>query len=109
MSLGTFSAFAQVGNPGAIVRAAACATAALLFFSFLAIASRGAIGRGDVALSWPIGAILGWLSWVSAYMGVICSFAIAAVVARCGRENGRDRIAFGPYLIAGVTIMILVR
>ena len=82
-------------------------------FYLLALASPGALGLGDVKLVGVLGLLLGWLSWAAVATGVFLGFAVAAVAAlglvltrRAGRK---DTIPFGPYLLLGALLALLLQ
>ncbi|GAA3440479.1 prepilin peptidase [Kutzneria kofuensis] len=83
----------------------------LVFFTVLATAQPASMGFGDVKLAGLIGLALGYLSWtallVGAFAGVLLG-GIAAVVL-IARGRGRDAtFPFGPFLIAGALLGMLV-
>jgi leader peptidase (prepilin peptidase)/N-methyltransferase len=87
----------------------ACAAAALVGAMYAATFGRG-IGLGDVKLSACIGAALGaadaLASLGTAFVlgGVYASFMLAT-----GRAHRGDSVRFGPYIAAGMALVILHR
>lgn len=79
-----------------------------LFFALQFLLSKGKwIGGGDIRLGILIGAVLGWekalIALVTAYViGAI--FSIILLIK--GKANRKTAIAFGPFLIIGVTTAI---
>ena len=75
--------------------------------------SRGrGMGLGDVKLAPSLGALLGWIGLGSAVVGLLAAFIVGALIGitlmlvhRAGR---RSRIAFGPFLLLGTLIGVLV-
>ena len=69
------------------------------------------MGLGDVKLAPVLGAALGWLGVGIAIFGLVLAFAIGAVVgviALASRRSGwHQRIAFGPFLLAGALVAVL--
>ncbi len=74
---------------------------------FLVTKTKG-MGFGDVKLAFTIGFLLGFLNGFAAlYIG----FIIGAVVGLClillGRKKMKSKIAFGPFLVLGLLIMLI--
>lgn len=72
----------------------------------------GGIGMGDVKYAWILGFYLGTLGVGTAWWGLWCGFALAAVVV-LGRRllhsaRHRSRIPFGPYMTAGSALACAV-
>lgn len=75
--------------------------------------SRGrGMGLGDVKLAPSLGALLGWVGLGAAVVGLMAAFIVGALVGitlmltrRAGR---RSRIAFGPFLLIGALLGVLV-
>jgi len=70
------------------------------------------MGLGDVKLAPSLGALLGWLGIGSAVVGLLSAFIVGALVGitlMLTRKVGRrSRIAFGPFLLLGAFIGVLV-
>lgn len=70
------------------------------------------MGLGDVKLAPVLGATLGWLSLGSALAGLGAAFLLAAVVAAglllTKRAQRRTAIAFGPFLLLGALVGVLL-
>ncbi|MFF6997997.1 prepilin peptidase [Streptomyces sp. NPDC008313] len=70
------------------------------------------MGFGDVKLAPGLGAILGWYGWSTLFLGTFAGFlfgglyGLALVVA--GRAGRRTSIPFGPFLIAGAYVGLLI-
>jgi leader peptidase (prepilin peptidase)/N-methyltransferase len=102
------------GDWSALLRAAACAGAGATFFLVTALASPVAdgLGLGDVKLAGVLGALLGWLGWYEAVMGLFTGFAIGGLVAmlllvlRRVRRSGS--IPLGPALLAGAYLWVVL-
>lgn len=86
----------------------------LLFLSYFAVRviSPRALGGGDVKLAGVLGLLLGWCGWFAVGVGVASSFVLAGVysvvliVAR--RADRRTAIPFGPWMILGAWIAIVL-
>src|SRR5699024_10719492 len=98
-------AAAVSGDWGALGRALAAAGVLLAGYFALAWINPSGLGLGDVKLSGPLGAFLGWLGWPAVVAGTLAAFVINAVIAlvllaaaRVGLKSG---IAFGPAMVVG--------
>lgn len=95
---------------------AALASAAVLFGLFYLIAMFGPMGYGDVKLAGVIGLYLGWLSLPTVYAGVLLGTFSAALVSLIVVATRSARhltwrhleVAYGPYLLFGAWIAILL-
>lgn len=94
----------------------AIVAAAALFGIFYAIAMFGPMGYGDVKLAGVIGLYLGWLGIPVVFAGILLGTVAAAlaalgiVVVRSARHQPwrRTEIPYGPYLLLGAWIAILL-
>lgn len=83
-----------------------------LCYGLLHLVNRDGMGLGDVKLAGVLGAYLGWLgpdTWVvGAFLGVLFGglFALALLVLRVA--DRRSRIPFGPFMLAGALVAVLV-
>ena len=101
------------GDVTALLRAAACAGAAVASFLLLALVSPVAdgLGLGDVKLAGVLGAVLGWFGWSEALLGLVGAFAVGAVATlallllRRVRRDGS--IPFGPSMLVGAYLACL--
>ncbi|MGW3652255.1 prepilin peptidase [Streptomyces sp. NPDC000878] len=81
------------------------------YFVLFLISPNG-MGFGDVKLALGLGAVLGWYGWGSVVLGTFAGFlfgglyGLALVVAR--RAGRRTSIPFGPFLIAGAFVGLLI-
>lgn len=70
-----------------------------LFFLFIAVVSKGAMGGGDIKLTAALGLILGFKKTV---LNILLSFIIGALVSLylliSGRKGRKDEIPFGPFI-----------
>lgn len=70
------------------------------------------LGFGDVKLSASLGLILGWLGLRAFGVGVIAihtlGLLVAGVLIATRRASVRDRMAFGPVMIAGTLTSVLI-
>ena len=93
-------------------RALLAGAAVLALFAVLHLVNPSGMGLGDVKLAGPMGALLGWLSWQVAMVGVVIGFALAAVVGiamiLARRADRKSALPFGPFMLAGAWVAILV-
>jgi leader peptidase (prepilin peptidase) / N-methyltransferase len=77
----------------------------------LTVISRSAIGLGDAKLAASLGTMLAWPGWPTLVAGAFAGFLLAAIyglgllVSR--RATLRQRIPFGPFMIAGAFLALL--
>jgi leader peptidase (prepilin peptidase) / N-methyltransferase len=97
---------------GSVLRAVAAGAAVGAAFLALALIARSAMGLGDVKLVLSLGAALGYLSWSAAVLGVLAGFVVGGVAAvvgvSAGRWGMRSAIPFGPALLAGCWLTLVV-
>jgi len=82
------------------------------FYAVLRALSRDGMGGGDVKLAALIGLVLGWHGWQALALGAAAAFVLGALHAVglmvSGRADASTRIAFGPWMIIGAVLGILV-
>ena len=99
------------GTPARLARAVGAGLAVWLLYAVLRRLARGAVGRGDVKLAGLVGLALGWLGWPSVALGLFAAtvlaglWALGLLVTR--RAARGDRIAYGPFLLAGTLLAVL--
>ena len=86
--------------------------AAWLLFLAQALIYPAGIGWGDVKLSGLLGLFLGWLGVGALVAGLFLGYLLAAIVGlallAARRVSRKSQLAFGPFLLAGTLIVILV-
>ncbi|MEU8953835.1 A24 family peptidase [Streptomyces sp. NPDC048518] len=93
---------------GALYGALALAGAYFVLF----LINPNGMGFGDVKLALALGAVLGWYGWGVLLLGTFAGFLLAAlygaglVIAR--RAGRKTAIPFGPFLIAGAFVGLLL-
>jgi leader peptidase (prepilin peptidase) / N-methyltransferase len=101
------------GDWPALWRAAIAGVALLACYVLLHVINPSGMGMGDVKLSGPLGALLGWVSWEAVLLGTLVGFILAAatgvalIVAR--RAGRKSALPFGPFMLAGAWIAILTQ
>ncbi|MCK9923272.1 A24 family peptidase [Frankia sp. AgPm24] len=97
--------------PGRLLRAAVAGLVCFAVFLVLYRLAGGGLGRGDVKLVGLLGMALGWLGWRSVLVGMFAGIVLAGVVAlgllAARRVHRRDRLAYGPFLLAGTLLAVL--
>jgi len=86
--------------------------AAWLLFLIQALIYPAGIGWGDVKLSGVLGLYLGWLGVTALVAGLFLGYVLAAVAGlvllATRRATRRSQIPFGPFLLAGTLIAIVL-
>jgi leader peptidase (prepilin peptidase) / N-methyltransferase len=86
--------------------------AAWLLFLIQALIYPAGIGWGDVKLSGVLGLYLGWLGVGALVAGLFLGYLLAALVGlvllAARRATRRSQIPFGPFLLAGTLIAIVL-
>ena len=100
------------GDLLALVRLAAGAGILFAVYLLLALISPRGMGWGDVKLAGVLGLFLGYLGWGQLAVGAMAAFvlgglfgAVLLVLRRAGRKSG---IPFGPWMLAGAWIGIVL-
>jgi leader peptidase (prepilin peptidase) / N-methyltransferase len=108
--LGLAAVFGHSG--AALVRALLGAVALTCFYFVLAVLRPGQLGAGDIKLAGLTGLALGWLGWPVLILGAALAFVLSALVSlgllAARRISLRDSIAFGPFMLGGALVAILV-
>ena len=85
------------------------ATAAVAFLGALALVIRGGLAVGDLYLVAPIGLMLGWPAIFTALFAAAFLAAGTSLVLLASRRVGmRSYIPFGPFLVAGAVIALVI-
>lgn len=96
----------------AMLRALAGMAALFAFYFLLAVIYPAGMGFGDVKLAGVLGLFLAYLGWAELAVGAFLGFGLGAVggitLLATGRGGRKTQIPFGPYMIAGALIAILV-
>jgi leader peptidase (prepilin peptidase)/N-methyltransferase len=105
-------AAAAGGHWHSMLRAAIGGPALAAAYLALAIVSRSAIGLGDAKLAASLGTMLAWAGWSALAAGTLAGFLLAAVyglgLLALRRTSWRQRIPFGPFMIAGAFLALVV-
>jgi leader peptidase (prepilin peptidase) / N-methyltransferase len=82
------------------------------FCLLLFLINPAGMGFGDVKLAASLGTALAWFSWGTLLTGAFAGFVIGALCSiallATGRANRKTTIPFGPFMIAGTLLLILI-
>lgn len=101
-----------LGAPWSSLGRAAAGGALLFAFYWALWRAGGGLGGGDVKLAGVLGAATAWLGWEALAVGALAGFvlggvfSLALIAAR--RASRRTAVAFGPFMIAGAWLGIVV-
>ncbi len=94
-----------------MARAALGGVALAGFYLLLLLISPAGMGLGDVKAAASIGTLLAWPSWRLLIAGGFAGFLLAAIYGIAllisGRATRKQKIPFGPFMIAGAFLVIL--
>ncbi|MGB8020271.1 MAG: A24 family peptidase [Candidatus Nanopelagicales bacterium] len=95
-----------------LLRAMLGGLALFLLYFVLALVNPAGMGMGDVKLSGVLGMGLGWFGWGVLVVGALLAFMLGALVGVAllvsGRAGRRTKIPFGPFMVAGALLSILI-
>lgn len=99
-------------DSGNVLRGLICAVVTTGLFAMLALAAPAAMGWGDVKLVASLALLTGYVGVPTLVLALACGFVLAAVVALAGialrHWTMRSAIAFGPFLIAGSWLALVL-
>ncbi len=80
----------------------------MLLILFLHLVTKGkGMGFGDVKLSFTIGFLLGWRAgFLALYFAFVIGALVGLFLIVLKKKKLRSKIAFGPFLVVGVIIMM---
>jgi leader peptidase (prepilin peptidase)/N-methyltransferase len=94
------------------LRALAGMAALYAFYFVLVLVYPKGMGFGDVKLAGILGLYLGWMGWgeliVGAFFGFLLGGVVGGVLMATKRANRKSAIPFGPFMLAGALLAILV-
>ena len=101
------------GDWAALLRAVGSGAAAYLVLFVLALLARGQFGLGDVTLGGILGLVLGQLDLRTPWWGLLLAFVLSGLVSLVGLAPRRltltSHLAFGPFLLLGALLAVLLR
>ncbi|MFF5299173.1 hypothetical protein ACFY5F_07410 [Streptomyces sp. NPDC013161] len=68
----------------------------------------GGLGLGEVKLAVGAGVVLGWYGWPTVMVGAFAGFLLRALYGGVLARRGRADVPFGPFLLAGAFLGLLV-
>lgn len=99
-------------HQGSWTRALLAAAAVGALYLLLFLINPAGMGFGDVKLAPTAALPLGWYGWGAVVTGTFASFALGAVVGLAllltGRATRKSPIPFGPFLLTGSAIALLL-
>jgi leader peptidase (prepilin peptidase)/N-methyltransferase len=100
------------GHWPSLLRAALGGLALAGFYLALLLISPSAMGLGDVKLAASLGTLLAWFGWRTLIAGGFAGFLLAGVFSVAllvsGRATRKQQIPFGPFMILGAFLVILL-
>jgi leader peptidase (prepilin peptidase) / N-methyltransferase len=106
------AAAAVSGHWPVLLRAALGGLALAGFYLALLLVSPSAMGLGDVKLAASLGTLLAWFGWRTLIAGGFAGFLLAGLFSVAlilsGRATRKQQIPFGPFMILGAFLMILL-
>lgn len=100
------------GEPRLLLRAVIGMAALFAFYFLLALIHPKGMGFGDVKLAGVLGLYLAYLGWDELAIGAFLGFLLGGVggilLIVLGRGGMKSKIPFGPYMLAGALISVLV-
>lgn len=101
-----------LADPSALARSLAAGLGWGLLFVLTRIIVPSSVGLGDAKLAVVLGMYTGFLGWQAFFTGVVLSFilggAVSLLLMLTGRAGPRARLAFGPFLILGAALALIL-
>jgi len=105
-------ASAWEGSWGGLARAGVGAAALFGFYFAIVLVYPAGMGFGDVKLSGLVGGVLGYVSWGTLVVGAFAGFLLGSVVGiaviAAGSGSRKTALPFGPFMVAGAILGLLV-
>jgi leader peptidase (prepilin peptidase) / N-methyltransferase len=103
---------AVLGTWGALVRGLLAATVSFGVGVVAAVLSPDGFGFGDVKLLGLLGLVLGWFGWgvlmTGVFLGLLTGALVSLLLLATRRAGWRTAIPFGPPLLAGAVLTLLL-
>jgi leader peptidase (prepilin peptidase)/N-methyltransferase len=101
-----------VAQPSWLLRAVVAVVVAAGALFLMGVLSRGQIGFGDVTLCAAVSLYMGWLGWRYVILALLVATLLAGLISAfllvIRRASLDDRFAFGPLLVAGGIVALLL-
>ncbi|MET7569561.1 hypothetical protein ABZT04_13820 [Streptomyces sp. NPDC005492] len=78
------------------------------YFGLSRLDPGGGLGLGEVRLAVGVGVVLGWYGWPTVMLGAFAGFLLRALYAGVLARRGARAVPFGPFLLAGAFLGLLV-
>jgi leader peptidase (prepilin peptidase) / N-methyltransferase len=105
------AAAAASGHWDSLLRAAVTGLALAAVLAAVAIISHSALGLGDAKLAASLGTLLAWFGWPTLVRGIVAGFLLGGVYGAAllvlRRATRAQRVAFGPFMLAGAFLAVL--
>lgn len=105
-------AAAVSGDWSPLLRAALGGLALFGVYFALAFAYPAGMGFGDVKLAGVLGTYLGWLGWgvllVGGFLGFLLGGVVGGALMVVRRAGRKSKIPFGPFMLVGTLVAILL-
>jgi leader peptidase (prepilin peptidase) / N-methyltransferase len=101
----------SAGSWGDLARAAAGGIALAAAYLVMAFISPGGVGLGDAKAAAAAGTMLAWFGWGPLLTGTFAGLVLAAVFGLVLLLRGaglRYQLAFGPFMLAGAVLAVLL-
>lgn len=104
----TVAGLALAGDHDALLRALAASAVCLAAYGAVHLAAPAALGFGDVKLAVLLALPLGWLSWTAVATATVTTLALGAVWAFAAACAGRTHLPYGPSMLLGAYVTVLI-
>jgi leader peptidase (prepilin peptidase)/N-methyltransferase len=105
-------AAADAGSWAPLGRAASGGIILAASFLLLAVLSKGQLGLGDCKAAVVTGTLLAWFGWEQLLAGTLAGFLLAGAygiwLIATHEATRRSHIPFGPFMLAGALLIILL-
>jgi leader peptidase (prepilin peptidase)/N-methyltransferase len=99
-------------HDGSWVRALLGAAVLGVLYMVLFLINPAGMGFGDVKLAPTLGLALGWYGWPALVQGTLAAFLLGALAGLAllltGRAHRKTPIPFGPFMLAGSAVALLL-
>ncbi|WP_148043235.1 prepilin peptidase [Flexivirga caeni] len=95
-------------DPPVLLRALGCGFAGFAIYFALHLVSGGSIGFGDVKLAGVVGLVAGFHGLATVWWSFLAGPLLCVAWAVLTRRGLRDRVAFGPWLVAGLLVALVL-
>ncbi|GIG70213.1 prepilin peptidase [Phytomonospora endophytica] len=104
----TAATLALTGDRASLTRALAASAVCLTAYAAVHLAAPAALGFGDVKLAALLALPLGRLSWTTVATATVCTIAIGALWALAAARAGRTHLPYGPSMLLGAHLAVLL-